>query len=44
MLFREHFRQPIVDYINPECLVSKAVETRCFGGASETRVTSGLTS
>lgn len=25
---REHFRQPIVDYINPECLVSKCIETR----------------
>ena len=25
---REHFRQPIVDYINPECLVSKSIETR----------------
>jgi type I protein arginine methyltransferase len=25
---REHFRQPIVDYINPECLVSKCLETR----------------
>lgn len=25
---KEHFRQPIVDYINPECLVSKAIETR----------------
>ena len=30
---REHFRQPIVDYINPECLVSKSIETRrsCSG-------------
>ena len=25
---REHFRQPIVDYINPGCLVSKCVEKR----------------
>ncbi|CAK9101384.1 unnamed protein product [Durusdinium trenchii] len=25
---KEHFRQPIVDYINPECLVSKHIETR----------------
>ena len=25
---REHFRQPIVDYINPDCLVSKCVEKR----------------
>lgn len=25
---REHFRQPIVDYINPECLVSQAHLTR----------------
>jgi len=25
---KEHFRQPVVDYINPECLVSKTVEKR----------------
>jgi len=25
---KEHFRQPVVDYINPECLVSKAHVTR----------------
>jgi histone-arginine methyltransferase CARM1 len=25
---KEHFRQPVVDYINPECLVSKQVEKR----------------
>lgn len=25
---KEHFRQPVVDYINPECLVSKAMEKR----------------
>jgi len=25
---KEHFRQPVVDYINPECLVSKCVEKR----------------
>jgi len=25
---KEMFRQPIVDYINPECLVSKAIEKR----------------
>merc|ERR1719414_1521711 len=25
---KEHFRQPIVDYVNPECLVSKAHVTR----------------
>ena len=23
---REHFRQPVVDYINPDCLVSKCIE------------------
>ena len=25
---REHFRQPVVDYINPDCLVSKCIEKR----------------